>query len=361
MKIMKIYKLTYLFFFVLTLNSCTEDDVVTVDDNILNYEIPIEPVVSDYLVGAHYLRFVRRSNVPEEPSIGIYNANIADPSVYEQHVNQANAAGIDFFVFRFRSANNQNQNDQDVAFVNTLQTAPNSQDVNFAFSYNFGNMGLSNNNRIEDAGLVERFIDDFKLMIPFFDQPNYMKVDGKNIVYIFNSHVLHSNDNAALYQSMRDELSAMGVELYLIGVQNQWTPTLRFDFRFVNGVDAVTHSSYAIINQNDYDRYTFFHKIVNLAWQYHKERWLDFNIEYIPTIAPSVNLKIINSGSPTYVIDKNEEWFRSHCNVARLAVGTNKIVLVDSFNDWNRGTQLESADTYSDQFLNILREEFKVN
>ena len=61
------------------------------------------------------------------------------------------------------------------------------------------------------------------------------------------------------------------------------------------------------------------------------------------------------------MIDKNEEWFRAHCNVARLAVGTNRIVLLDSFNDWNRGTQLESADTYGDQYLTILREEFKVN
>lgn len=358
---MKIFKIKHLLLLILTLNSCTEDDVVTVDDHILNQEIPLQQVDSDYLVGAHYYQFIRRPNVPEEPSIGIYNANIANPTVYEQHVNQANAAGIDFFIFRFRSANNQNQNNQDVAFVNTLQTAPNSQNVNFAFSYNFGNMGLNNNNRIEDAGLVQRFIDDFKLMIPFFDQPNYMKVEGKNIVYIFNSHILHANDNAALYQSMRNELSAMGVELYLIGVQNQWTPTLRFEFRFKNGVDAVTHSPYAIINQNDYDRHLFFHKIVNLAWQYHKETWLDYNIEYIPTIAPSVNLQIINSGSPTYVIDKNEEWFRSHCNVARLAVGTNRIVLLESFNDWNKGTQIESADTYSDQYLSILREEFKVD
>ena len=358
---MKHYKIIHFLFLLAAFFSCTEDAVVTDDDNILNYEVPFEPIISDYLVGAQYTRFVRRNNVPEEPSIGIYNGNVADPLVYEQHVNQANTAGIDFFIFQFRSANNSNLNNQDATYINDLQTASNSQNVNFALSYNFANMGLNNNRRIEDAGLVQRFIDDFKLMIPFFNQPNYMKVDGKNIVYIFNSHVLHSNDNAALYQSMRDELSAMGVELYLIGMQNEWTPTLRFDFRFVNGVDAVTHSPYAIVNQNDYDRFTYFHRIVNLAWEYHKDTWLSYNIEYIPTIAPSVNLKIINSGSPTYVIDKNEDWFRAHCNVARRAVGTNKIVLLDSFNDWNKGTQLESADTYQNEYLNILREEFKVN
>lgn len=358
---MKIFKLICPLFFVVVLYSCTEDEVVTVDDHILNYEVPLEPVTSDYLVGAHYSRFIRRNNVPEVPSIGIYNGNNADPSVYEQHVNQAIAAGIDFFIFQFRSAHNLAQNNDDVAFVNALQAAPNSQDVNFAFSYNFGNMGLNNNNRIEDKGFVQKFINDFKLMIPFFNQPNYMKVGNKNLVYLLNSHNLYSNDNAALYQLMRSELSALGVELYLIGMQNEWTPTLRFDFRFVNGVDAVTHSSYAIINRNDYDRFSYFHKIVNLAWEYHKSTWLNYGIEYIPTISPSVNLKISNSGSPTYVIDKNEEWFKAHCNVARRAVGINRIVLLESFNNWNIGTQIESADTYADQYLNILRGEFKTN
>jgi hypothetical protein len=356
-------KLSYLFlmtFFLISF-SCTEDDVVTGEGGILNYTIPNVPVTSDYIVGAQYSTFGRRNTVPEEPSIGIYNGNIGDPVVYEHHINQAQTAGIDFFIFRFRSANNQNQNNADTRFIDALQSAPNAQDLNFAFSYNFGNMGINNNNRIEDKGLVQRFIDDFKLMIPYFDQPNYMKTDDKNIVYMFNSHNLHSNDNAALYQQMRAELSDLGIELYLIGMQNDWTPTLRFDFRFIGGVDAVTHNTYATINVNAHDRIVNFNKFVDIAWGYHKETWLDYNIEYIPTISPSLNLKIINSGSNIHVFDKDENWFRDFSNIARRAAGANKIVLIDSFNDWNRGTQLESADTYGEDYLQILREEFKVN
>lgn len=341
--------------------SCTEDDIVTGEDGILNYTIPNEPAEINYIVGAQYITAGIRSTVPEEPSIGIYNGNIGDPTVYEQHVNQAQTAGIDFFIFRFRSANNGTQNSNDINFINGLQSAPNAQDVNFALSYNFGSMRLGNGNRIEQKGLVQTFIDDFKLMIPFFNQSNYMKVDGKNIVYLFNSHVLHSDDNSALYQQMRSELSSLGVELYLIGMQNDWTPTLRYDFRFVNGVDAVTHNTYATINRNFYDRIINFEKFVDIAWQYHKETWLDYGIEYIPTISPSINLKIINPGININVFDKEETWFREFSNLARRASGKNKIVLIDSFNDWNRGTQLESANTYGDQFLQIVKEEFKVN
>jgi hypothetical protein len=340
--------------------SCTEDNIA-IEDSFLNYDIPIVSVTSDYIVGAQYSRFIRRSTVPEEPTIGVYNPNVSDPAVYEEHVKQAQIAGIDFFIFQFRSANNQNQNNQDTTFINELQAAPNAGDVNFALSYNFGNMGLNNNNRIESKGLVQRFIDDFKLMTPFFDQTNYMKVDGKNVVYLLNSHNLHSDDNAALYQQMRAELTDLGVELYLIGMQNEWTPTLRYDFRFVNGVDAVTHATYAAVNKNLYDRIINFHKFMDQAWLYHKETFEKYNIEYIPTISPSINLKIINGGSNINVFDKDAPWFRANCNVARRAAGTNRIVLVDSFNDWNRGTQLESATSYGEQYLQILREEFKTN
>ncbi len=361
MKIFNKHNLLLFISFLIVFFSCTEDDIVTGEGGLLDYTIPIEPVVSDYTVGAQYTTFGRRNTVPEEPSIGIYNGNIGDPAVYEEHVKQAQTAGIDFFIFNFRSANNQAQNDQDVTFINGLQSATNAQDIKFALSYNFGNMGLNNNSRIEARGLVQRFIDDFKLMIPYFNQPNYMKVDGKNVVYLLNSHNLHSDDNAALYQQMRAELSGLGVELYLIGMQNDWSPTLRFDFRFVNGVDAVTHNTYATINRNFYDRLEQFHKLVDLAFQYHKETWLDYNIEYIPTISPSINISIINPGSNLFVIDKKENWFRDFCNVARRASGTNKIILIDSFNDWNRGTQIESANTYSDQYLNIVKEEFKTN
>ena len=340
--------------------SCTEDDIA-VEDSFLNYDIPIVPLTSNYTVGAQYSRFIRSSKVPEEPTIGVYNPNVSDRTVYEEHVKQAQKGGIDFFIFQFRSANNQNLNNKDIAFINELQAAPNAADVNFALSYNFGNMGLNNDNRIESKGLIQRFIDDFKLMTPFFNQTNYMKVDEKNVVYLLNSHNLHSDDNAALYQQMRGELSDLGVELYLIGMQNEWTPTLRYDFRFVNGVDAVTHTTYALVNINFYDRIINFHKFMDQAWLYHKETFEKYNIEYIPTISPSINLKIINGGSNTHVYDKDESWFRANCNVARRAAGANKIILIDSFNDWNRGTQLESADTYGEDFLQILKEEFKVN
>jgi hypothetical protein len=47
--------------------------------------------------------------------------------------------------------------------------------------------------------------------------------------------------------------------------------------------------------------------------------------------------------------------------VARKVSGSNKLVILDSFNDWNAGKQIESATSYGDEFLNVLRQQFKVN
>jgi hypothetical protein len=353
---MKIFKNIALVAVGLLFFSCTEDKAILTGDTILNYEIPIVPVNTDYTVGAIYSKFITKSTVVETPSIGVYNGNIGDPIAYSKHVTQAQTAGIDFFIFGLRSSNNIGQYNQDKTYIDNLQKASNAGDMKFAFSYNFASMGLNNNNRIETKGFVPKFLNDFKLMLPYFQKSNYMKIDGKAVVYMFNSFNLFSDDNPALYQQLRNEMSDLGVELYLIGMQIEWTPTLKWDFRFVGGVDALTVTNYANINKNFYDRLLFFHKFIDLAWSYHKETLAKYNIEFVPTISPSYNPVSSNN----YVITKDADWFKANCNIARKTSGKSKLVLIDSFNDWNLDTQIESATSYGEDYLKILRAEFKL-
>ena len=191
-----------------------------------------------------------------------------------------------------------------------------------------------------------------------------MKIGNANVVYITNGQNLHSEDNVQLYQNLRTELLAEGHDLYIIGSQPQWTPPLKWDFRFVDCVDALTHLSYIRVNRNTYDRFLYFHTITDLALQYHKERLDDFEIEYIPTISPSVDLSFnsnVNDDDNLYVIPKEVEFFKKTCNVARNASGNNKLILIDSFNNWNVDTQIESDNANEDTYLKIVKEEFKVN
>ncbi len=341
--------------------ACHEPDVPTLDDHFLNYEIPLVPVETDYLVGALYQSFTWNSNIPETPAVGMYETELGDPAAYGQHIVQASSGGIDFFIFRLRSTVNMSQFQTDSTFISTLHQASNAGDMKFALAYNFGSMGLSDSKRIEDKGLIPTFLKDFELMLPFFQQSNYMTIGGKKVVYLANGHELFSDDNAALYQQLRAQMSGLSVELFLIGEQTDWTPPLRYSMRFINGVDAVTHRTYLDISKIDYDRMIMLNKYCDQAWRYNQETFNTYGLEYVPTVAPSINPKITNSSSTNYVFEKDAQFFKDHCNVARRSAGSSNLIIVDSFNDWNKGSQLESATSYREEYLTILREQFKTN
>lgn len=357
---MKQLKYIVIALFGVVLFSCSEDDAPQIEDHFLSKEIPFEPVNDNYSVGAFYKSFTFNSGVVEVPTAGKYVSNTGDAIAYEKHVKQAAAGGLDYFIFGFRSANLAADNANDIKFINTLQTAPNALEQKFALNYSFSTMALSDLRRIEAApSKVPVFLNDFMLMLPYFKAPNYMKVDGKCVVYISSAHNLYSNNNAELYKQLRTQMTAQGIELFIIGNQQEWTPPLRYDFRFVNGVDAVTHSTYNNIPAEQYDRNYFFAKFCNEAWGYSKTRLLDFNLEYVPTISPSYNKRIVTPSDKNYVFPKNVPYFESICNVARRASGSHKLVLVDSFNDWNIDTQLEASVSYGETYLAVLKKEFK--
>jgi hypothetical protein len=363
-KMKAIRYISYLFLALLVLASCQEDPP-TVDDHFLNYEIPDVPPDADYTVGAHYSSFEWSANLTEIPSAGQYDALNGDPAVYAQHIVWAGEAGIDFFVFNMRSgAMDPGYFSTDSAFVATLHTASGASNMSYALAYTFdfpGGYGeeLSETNPIESTDYVDNgIIADFQKMLPFFQESNYMKVNGAAVVYIRSAHELFATDNAALYDQIR---AAVGVDLYLIGEQNNWSPPMRYDFRFEDGVDAVTHMTYAQIGAGQYDRYIMFGVYTDQAWTFSRDELAKINLEYIPQISPSYNAQINDPANTSMVITKNQEWFTVVCNVAKRASSPSRIILLDSFNTWNFDKQVEPAQSYGKAYLEILREQFKVN
>ena len=359
---MKIYKyITILTIGLISLGCSTTEDNPKAEDHFMAQPIPEVEVTSDYIVGASYNSFTWNENVPETPTVGYYDSQLGDATAYAQHIQQAKRGGIDYFLFTLRSTVEMVTYKADSTFISNNHKAANATEQNFAISYNFGLMDLSDDETIEDQGLVPTFLKDFESMLPYFAQANYMKIDGKSVVRIENAHNLFSNDNAALYAQLRTYMSNLGVELYIIANQQDWTPPARYDFRFINGVDAVTHNTYANIGISWYDRYIQFHKVAELAWTYSRDFFEGNGLEYAPTISPSINPQIVNAGNTNYAFPKDATWFSTMCNVGRLATGSRNLILLDSFNDWNAGKQIESATSYGDDYLDILREEFKVN
>lgn len=357
------YQMILGLFFVLGLCACEEEPGLTAEDHFLNYEVPVEPVQQDYLVGATYTYTNFTNNVSLNPLAGRYPA--ASAEAYARHLEDAKQASIDFFLFSVRGSHNLAQFQQDSTRLASLLAVDGAEQQGFAIAYDIRNFNLNNNaRRIESAPgmLVNKFIGDIRrLGDAFFSRSNYTEAEGKKILYLTASHNLFATDNMAVYQQLRDALAADGFELYLIGEQPAWTPPRRYDFRFEGSVDAVSQPRYVQITNGFYNRYELFENIVDQAWQYNKDIFAEQSLAYIPQVSPSFDRRIQAPASKDFVFERdNGDFFMMYANLARRAA-TSPVVIIDSFNDFKVDNQIEPTEEYGTRFLDLVRESFKLN
>ena len=351
-------------------SSCVKkNDAPTAEDNFLNYKIEEVPVTQDYIVGAFYSTFATfNANVKDTPVTGKYNmpAGVISPAVITQQTSAAARGGVDYFIFPFRSVSRDVNNFRfDSTAIKSFIDA-NTANMKFAMAYNWstGSYGVATNTPLEaDAVKQEQFFQDFLKVVPYLKNTNYMKVKGKLLLYILNAQVIFSNNNAAIYSTLRQRMSAQGVELYIVGMQDRWTPPARYPFRYINCVDAIYHQSFSS-QITEWDRFYLLPQMMDQNWKYAVKYWKDnnWNVDYVPCISPAYNEKINTPAGtqPTYARTDNGLLYKQLCNVAKMnANETTRLILIDSWNDWSLGTQLEPAASYTDAYLNYTKAEFK--
>jgi hypothetical protein len=314
----KYFRLSIIAAAVLSFTACVKkSDAPSASDNFLNYQINEIPVTDNYVVGAMYYVF------------GTFNANVPDTPR------------------SFLNANTENK-------------------MKLALAYNWqaGTYGLSTTTPIEnDKVKIEQFYQDILKLVPYMQDANYMKVNGKTLLYIYNAQVLYSNDNVTVYKTLRQRLSDAGIQIYLVGQQDRWTPPARYPFRFQNCVDAMVHQSYST-NISDWDRFYLLPQMMNENWKYSIQYWNDngWNVSYVPCVSPGWNQKINTPTGlqPQYLRNDTCRLYKQLCNVAKMnADKTTRLILLDSWNDWSSASQLESAKSYGDLYLKTTKSEFK--
>ncbi|MCW3092983.1 MAG: hypothetical protein JWP81_4052 [Ferruginibacter sp.] len=353
----------------LFLNSCTKKiDAPSIDDNILNYTIKEIPVTTDYTVGAFYYNFgTFNASITEVPVVGKYGMpnGVVPPAVMTKHIEYAGKAGIDYFLFQFRSANRDFNNYKSDSSVIKSFLDVNTANMKFALAYNFstGSYAINTTAPLEnDAVKLEQFFQDIQRIAPLLANANYLKVNGKTLLYIMNAHVLYSNNNPAIYATLRSRLSALGFELYIVGMQDRWSPPARYPFRFQKCVDAIYHQSFSS-QVSDWDRWYLLPQSMDQNWLYSKKWFADnISVDYVPNITPSYNWKIAQPSSvnPNYPKSDSGKMYKQLCNVAKMnASSTTRLILIDSWNKWDEDMQLEPANSYGELYLNITKAEFK--
>jgi hypothetical protein len=367
---------SYLLLLILAgLFSCKKNDP-TVEDNFLNYQIPDVPVTSNYTVGAFYYSFSTfNANITEVPVVGKYTYTLGVPpdGIMQKHIDQAGTAKIDYFIFSLRSPTMDAVNyGVDSTVVNAFLTAPNSSSMKFAISYNLstGTLGITNSGGTSGNGItletnaakLAGFYADFKRLAFFLGKANYQKVNGKYLLLINNAQDLNSNDNVALYKQLRANMSALGFELYIVGMQNRWSPPERYYYRFQNCTDAMYEANMGDV-AGDNDRYWNFPQYTDQNWAYWKKTIEAWNMEFVPCVMAGYNYQIGNPTTNQLSVKRTADgsWYKTFTNVAKRNASKSRLIFVDSFNNFSVDSQIEATQSYGTTYLDITRQAFKVN
>ncbi|MDB5125564.1 MAG: hypothetical protein JWP94_3693 [Mucilaginibacter sp.] len=378
MKNKYIYRYGCMILFLSTvLCSCKKASTPSAANNFLNYTIPEVPVTQNYVVGAFYTNFgtLFPANSIQVPTVGKYGFASGTPpaAVMQAQIDQAGVAKLDYLVFSLRSPTLDNGNFKtDSNTIVSFLAAPNAANMHFAVSYNLstGTLGITNSGGTTGNGVTLEtnaakllgFYNDIKRLSYWMTKSNYQKVNGKYMLIINNAQDLNSKDNVALYQQVRTNLSALGFDLYIVGMQQQWSPPQRYYYRFKNCVDAMYEANMGNVN-NDTDRAFEFPTMCDQNFAYWKQMIESWNMEFIPCIQAAYNNQV-NSPTSTvlsFVRTNDGSFYHTFTNIAKRNASKSRLIFVDSFNNYSFDTQIESTQAYGTTFLDLTRTAFKTN
>lgn len=338
----------------------------------------------NYNVGVYYYpwyyndfhggQYLRKHLVPaQSPVLGEYNDRTQP--VITQHLDWCRYAGIDFWVASWWGPGGR----EDVTLLNTIFQNPDLGNFKIALFY-------------ESTGRTSDFTDYSNLSSDiayiadnYFNKPNYYKINGKPVLFIYLTRVFSSYGTlSSSLVTMRNSASAKGYQMYIVGDQAFGNPG---GLGQVALLDAITN--YDVYGSMGATGYAGQVKVDSYFSQQSGWRELAHSVgkDFIPSVSPGFNDKGVRTGhSPlSRKLSSSSEFgslFQAELQQARIYTDTtlNRMMMVTSWNEWHEDTQIEPVESapattiddsstgnyytnglpyegYDDRYLRILREE----
>ena len=319
---------------------------------------------TDYLVGAYYYPwyndnfhrgedYLRRRLVPrQEPMLGEYNSS--DVELVREHMAMFRRANIGLIVTSWWGPYTNEDN-------NTKNVIMEHEDVgNLQIALHYETEG-----RIKDVTDMSVPLNDIQHMCEnYFDHPNYYQIDGRPVLVVYVTRSLYQEgvlEETLL--TMRSEASKCGHNLYIIGDQVfQAAPDQELEtFAPFTYFDAVTN--YDVYGSKGQPEYYAGRSVVDNYYRQQRE-WRDeaakVNCEYIPPVSPGYNDRSvrIDQDHPPLSRKLNPNaaegslfWHQLKRALPLVSERADKMILVNSFNEWHEDTQIEPVRSVGQQFM----------
>ncbi|MGE5518559.1 MAG: glycoside hydrolase family 99-like domain-containing protein [Candidatus Dadabacteria bacterium] len=348
-------QLTYILLIIIMISGCKKKDDYMVDPSKYVYPIPQTTLSDDARVGAYYSVYKTTDwNVARAytPVLGTYDATTA--SVMQQHLKWADTAGLNFFAFKWNGTT-------DNTILNNFKTQATNSNVKMVIDYSTAHLAATNASPLVGAKLAT-FANDWRTLATTYinNQATYYKIDNRPVVMLsplnLTASTLTSINYKLVADTLRSVMNTFGVNPFIIGeLTTGWVAPLNYPDSILKAMDAIVLNTWST---TDYDRMFAFYSYSDMNYQNWKTTLGAWNVDYVPCIFPGWN----NPSAPTqYVIPRTEKNYVDYCNVAKRSMGKQRIVMINSWNDFQKGNTLEPANEYGSQYLYITKRELKKN
>lgn len=353
-----------------------------------NYAIPDTRPIQGTVLGAYYVNRVDTQwaydNSGKQMTVDLPTLNrdsdgnprgytYNTEGVMKQHCLWADQAGLDFFIFQWNNSATDN------ALITTFaqnRAEEGNVNVRIAISLNYTHLSLNDkegsaatDKKLIDSGVsFDNIVQEFKnLYTTLFSQPYYYRLaDGRPVIIIPGAVGVNYDYQRfipAFRQAMKSHVEYLretdptiaenALDFYFIGeIAGNWLPPQRNEEASKSLDGNLMKQWYP---SRYYERWAFFNSYTDMAWQNWREYANKWGNDFIPNIFPEY--AITASGSRS--VERSIEHYKSFCNVAKRNIGKNKIIIINSWNEFESSSALEPADRYGEQYLDLTRQNFK--
>jgi hypothetical protein len=283
--------------------------------------------------GGHYLR--KHLVPPQEPMLGEYNDR--NENVTTQQLNWSKYAGINFWISSWWGPDSR----EDVTILKHILQHPDLGDFKIAVFY-------------ETEGRTNSFTDYSNLGTDitylaehYFRHPNYLKIYGKPVLFIYLTRALSSRGTLRKsLDAIRNAAAAANYSLYIVGDHVFGSPpNAPGDMTLLDGI-----TNYDVYGSMDATGYATQTKVDSYYAQQSSWKLLaeSTGVTFIPAVTPGFNDRAVRNGhaplSRKLVADQEfGSLFRAMLQKAKNLTDSTigRMIMVTSWNEWHEDTQIE--------------------
>lgn len=314
--------------------------------------LAVDPIDTDRLVGAHYYPWYEMhaghqnwtDRTVAEPVLGEYASD--DRAVVDRHLKWCLEHGVNWLSTSWWGPDSGS----DRALRGTVLEAERFADVQFSILYETVGRLEAYDYDLDREAARERLRSDFAYLAEtYFDRENYLRFDGRPVVYFYVSNTL-SGDVAGAFEAATEPLA--DDPYVLAGVPFGTAPGTYPIAEVADGITSYNpYSAREDIEDVFHDRYGEGNKTMHLGAE-------AADADFLPVVIPGFN----DTGLPSHIREDNPvlpatpERYERVCEQVAPHLAEAPAVLVTSFNEWYENTQIEPSEEYGTAYLDLTAE-----